>query len=334
VSELPPYEARLSPQEAPWLYLGASIAGSAGLWLPDPGIALNVGLARARLLTELGSGPATARLALRATRSGGEAGYLGLEGEAIVAEVETAEARLDGYGFAGAAGLIESAWVGQGEASWGLRSIAGDLGEELGWLDRSDMGAWLGWTAPERWFSARLELTAGEGARWSERNEGKNIGGIVLLRPNREQPDAFTMAFFGRYGSSGIAQTRNHRVGFRIYGENQWFSASGEVLQSLGVDQDADRTPSAASFWIQARPSGPLAMAARLDAADENLTEAADHQLISTLLAGVAGESWSLLLGWQHFQLGPKATPIAGAAATLQSNLFLINLDISVGFSR
>ena len=331
-------EARLEVQ--------AAVGGQAGMVLPDPGLSREVGLGRARIGLVAGADPAEIRFSARGLRSGGQAGYLGVDGESVLAEIETAEAVLQradlrigraalgswGLGL----GLVGVEHVAEGERRWGMLSISGDAGRDLGWLDRSDMGGWLAWESAERRYGARLELTSGEGARQQERNEGKDLALRLALRP-LEAPEALEFSLYLRDGSTGVALSRDHRFGLRICGGGERLQASAEILQTWGVDGESDRTPSALSGWVLARPVGPLLLAGRADLSDESLDRPADHRIRTLLGAGVGGPMatgarWSLIAGWQREAWGAQAASLPGSDVTRLDRL-LIALDVSLDVS-
>ena len=328
------------------LEVQAAMGGYAGIILPDPGLSREVGLGRARIGLIAGVDPAEARFSMRGVRSGGQAGYLGVDGESVLAEIETAEAVLRredlqiGRGELGSwrlgLGLVGVEHVAEGERRWGMLSIIGDLGRDLGWLDRSDMGGWLAWESAGRRYGARLELTSGEGARQQERNEGKDLALRLALRP-LAVPEALEFSLYLRDGSTGVALARDHRFGLRICGGVDRLQASAEILQAWGVDGDSGRTPSALSGWVQARPLAPLLLVGRADLSDESLDGPEDHQIRTLLGAGISsplatGAQWSLIAGWQREAWGAQAAPLPGSDVT-QFDRLLISLDVSLDVS-
>ena len=86
-------------------WVALDVAGRMSLTLPDAGISRGLSLPRARAAGGLDGDWASAQLACSMVRSGGNAGYIGVDGEALVPEVQIAEA--------------------QGHLPWGLRVGAG-----------------------------------------------------------------------------------------------------------------------------------------------------------------------------------------------------------------
>lgn len=321
----------------PTLAARLDLAGRYARLLPDAGVSQALTLPRAKVGVGAGVGPASGRVLLAAVRSGGDADYVGVEGEALLAEVQVAEARLDlrGAGLAVGAGLVDDGWVVTGERAWGLPAVAPALGESLGWLDRSDVGGWAGWTSPGRELAVRAELTTGEGARGRERNDGKDLGGIVTARPLADHPDALVVQVYGRQGSRGLAAARDHRVGARVSGATPWADAGVEALAAWGVDGDAERAPWALSGWAVAHPWRGAVGLVRYDRAVE---VAGDPEAVTGTVHLGAGwdvvdgpDAGRLLLGWSYTRAGDAVAAVAGADALAAGHALHLQLDLSIG---
>jgi hypothetical protein len=313
------------------------VAGRAGLTLPDTGISRALSLPRARAEGDLAFGAlAEARLAVVAVRSGGTTGYIGVDGEALVLELQLAEARAQWrpWGLAVGAGVVADPWVGGCDEAWSLRPIAPSLGESLGWFDSSDMGAWLGWSSPERIVAARLDVTSGEGARFRERNEGKDVSATVSVRPLRAERAALSLSAYGREGSRGLGLARDHRLGLRLSGTMGPLLLGVEGLAAWGVDGQSDRTPIAASGWTVLRPLGPLLAYGRLDVSSEELGN--EDAGARTILAGAgvelpAGEGAPLrvVVGYSGTRVGSAVSQVAGAESLDDADTIFLQLGVS-----
>lgn len=321
------------PVDAPWVAVHLELAGRAGLTLPDVGLSRAFTLPRARLEGDLGAGDlASARLAVAAVRSAGDEGYIGIDGEAIVPEVQLAEARVDvtRWGLAAAAGITDDPWVASADAAWGLRDVAPTFGEDQGWMDSGDLGGWVAWTAPRDVFSLRVDLTSGEGFRYRERNEGKDLAGTVTIRP----VSALALTAYAREGSRGLGLARDHRAGARVSGGWTRLTLGVEGLAAWGVDGDAERAPLGGSAWATARPWGPLLVFVRADLASEALSDAE-----ATSFRGFAGAGVELrgvvrvLVGYEGTRVGDDVAELSGAADLEDTDTVYLQLGVRLGAS-
>ncbi len=320
-------------------WVGLDLAGRAGLAFPDVGISRTLTLPRAHVEGGLALGDvAAARVAVAVVRSGGDDGYIGVDGEALVPEVQIAEARgaWAPLGLGIGAGLVEDPWVASGDAAWGLRPIAATFGEAAGWMDGSDLGGWVGWSAADRRVTARVDLTTGEGARFRERNEGKDLAATVSVRPAGDGRAVFTL--YGRDGSRGLGLARDHRFGLRAGGTVGPLTGMVEGLAAWGVDGDALRQPLGGSASLVARPWGPLLAYVRLDLSTEAPGDATAGT--RTLLAGAGVElpvteapPLRLTAGYTGTRVGSGVAAIAGAAALQDVDAVFLQLGVSLGTS-
>lgn len=331
-----PLEASLAGEARPvepCLAARIEAAGRYGITWPDTGQSWTLGLPRAKVGLGAASGAASGRVLLSAVRSGGEDSYFGVAGEAIVPEVQVAEARVDlaPLGAAAGGGVIDDAWVMSGESAWGLPSVAPTLAEGSGLFDRSDLGLWAAWTAPERWAAARVDLTTGEGARYRERNEGKDLAILASARPLSAlgHPEALVVSGYGRQGSRGLGAARDHRAGARLSGRLSALDLGTELAWAWGVDGDASREAAALSAWGVAHP-WPWALAwARLDRVGEG-ADAVSHSLRLGLgVDAVSGPgAGRVLVGWDHATATPGAMELAGAAALARTDTLWVQIDV------
>lgn len=312
----------------------ADVAGRASLSVPDAGISRALSLPRARFGGALGYGSvAAARVEVAAVRSGGEAGYVGVDGEALVPEITVAEARVGwpAFGLAAGAGVVDDPWVRSGDLAQGLRDVAPGFGEEAGWMDRSDVGGWVGWSAPRRLVVARVDVSAGEGARFRERNEGKDVAATVTVRPLPDT-EGLAVTVFGRDGSRGLGLARDHRLGLRVSGAPDGWTWGLEGLAAWGVGGDAERQPVATSAWLLARPVGPIVFFGRLDLATEALGEAEAGS--GAWFAGAGVELGGklrparVLLGYQGLRVGERVAALSGAADLENSDTIWLQIGV------
>lgn len=252
------------------------VAGRAVMQSPAVGISQRLELSRSQADLALHSGPATARVAMVFTRSGAPTGYLGINGEALVPELQNAEGRIDlrRFGIAAALGIIDDLWVVATQEAWDLRLAGMTLGEDRRWITRSDAGAWVAWTAPTDVVSVAASITSGEGANLRERNDGKDLTGLVVLRPLAlfgQRSEMLEFAFFGREGSRGLLSARNHRVGGRVSLRHPYVGAGFETLRGWGLDVDPSREPRGSSIWLRTGSDVPALAWARIDVGTDDV---------------------------------------------------------------
>jgi hypothetical protein len=319
------------------LSASADVAGRLRVELPDLGLARAFSLPRAQLALALGwGGAAAARVELAAVRSGGETGYIGVDGESIVPRVQIAEARFGwpATGLLLAAGLVDDPWVALGDAAWGMRAVAATLGEERGWLDRSDLGGTLAWTAPRALATLSVSLTSGEGLRLRERNDGKDLSAVATLRPLALATTGAVLevSFLVRDGSRGLDQVRDHRLGARAAFHAGAFGAGLELLAATGVGGDAARTPKGLSAWVTLDALGPALAFARVDATTERLGDPAATAFTARAGGGVrlpfhgALAPLALVAAYEATHTGAAAAAVAGAAEATTAHVFWIQL--------
>lgn len=328
--------AEYAPGVCGWALL--DLAGRGALVFPDTGISRALTLPRARAEGRLAVGDvAVGRVAVAAVRSGGDAGYIGIDGEALVPEIQLAEARgaWAPLGVAMAAGLVEDPWVVGADEAWGLRPLQASFGESMGWMDSSDLGGWLGWTSPRRVIALRVDLASGEGARFRERNEGKNLAGTATLRPVDTATSGLAFTVYGRDGSRGLGLARDHRFGIRASGHVPLGAAGVEGLATWGVDGDAGRQPLGGSAWLVAHPWGPLLAYGRVDLASEALGQADAGTRVLLLGAGVelpsvARPPLRVVVGYTGTRVGAAVADVAGSTALDNTDAVFLQLGVTL----
>lgn len=333
--------------ELPCGVVDIDVAGRLQTVSPAAGLSTVFALSRARFETGVQLDEwVIGRVAVDAVRSAPNTGYLGIDGETIVARLQIAEARahLDAIGLDLVAGLVDDAWVAHGNRAFRIRPVAPVLGEEQGWFDRSDLGGGLLWTAPAGWVTAHLTLTNGEGLRFRERNDGKNLAGLVIVRPlaflGEDQRGWLELTGYARDGSVGLQLAPDHRFAGRLSGRVAWDEAAHgvgygvEVITATGVAGDGARTPFGLSTWLTADPWGPITAYVRYDAVTEIPGD--PESVASTLRTGLGARlPWTevsqgahLIVSWEHRDVGPQAAPIAGATVTGTSDTLFVQLGV------
>jgi hypothetical protein len=311
-------------------------AGRAWARVPDVGISRGVSLQRTRAEVGLRALDVQARFAVLTARSGGESGYVGVEGEAIVPVVQIAEARWDWreLGLAAAAGLVDDPWVMTLQPVWNRVDVLRPLPTDAAFLDRADAGGWLSWTGPEGIVAATVAATTGEGIHRRERNSGTNLTGVLRARPLAmvaDPPVQVEIAAFGREGSRGIGQAPDHRAGAAILVRHPYVDGGVDGLMGWGLRGDGALRPAGVSFWATSGSAAPAVAFARLDRRTDHRGVDGAGQGLTLLGAGPRlpfgdqGPGY-VIVGWEGRTFGPAARPIAGSEAIAGSDLFFVQL--------
>lgn len=337
-SLLPPAMAPNTTPAPTCVQLGAEVAGRFSMLTPIGGIDRSFALTRSRFGAGIDLNGAGARMVFTGVRSGGDNGYIGVNGESIVPQVQVAEARYhtERLGLTFGMGLVDDPWVVTSNQAWDLRAVAPGLGEGQGWLERSDLGGTLAWTAPASWATVAVLSTSGEGLSRRERNNGQDTSGILIIRPlsSVAAPESLELQLYGRDGSRGLGRARDHRFGARLTHRSLWTAGGIEVLRAWGVGGDALRAPLGISVFGQLTPPPlPALVFARYDHIDEDLRFQQTERNILRFGLGLElppdhqQPPMRLLLGWDHTRQDPGATSIAGSLAQQRSSAFYVQLD-------
>ncbi|MCB9761398.1 MAG: hypothetical protein H6739_16265 [Alphaproteobacteria bacterium] len=319
------------------------LAGEASQTTPAVGLSRQLALPRAR--AELGlrsGGVASARVAVEAVRSGGQTGYLGVDGESLLPRLQIAEARADWrrFGLAGAAGLIDDPWVVDGQRTWGLPAVQPTFALSTAWMERADLGVWVAWTAPLDLATVSVAGMSGEGYRRRERNDGQDVSAMLTLRPLAplvDDAERLAISAVARSGSLGIEYARNHRVGLRISAEHPYAAGGVELLAGWGLDADADREPGGLSAWARTGRALPAVGWGRVDVARYDRTDA--DSAVTTLQVGGGPALMSkaggpprvyLALGYEGTRYGESAAPLAGTSDASATNTFFVQLGANL----
>jgi len=321
-------------------FLELDVAGRAFATLPSVGTSRGVALQRLRSEVALQApGGASARLSMVERRSGGEDGYIGIDGESLVPVLQVAEVRWDwrAAGLAVAAGVVDDPWVMALQPAWDGVALAQVMVVDQGTIARADVGGWASFTSKDAVATVTAALTTGEGFQRRERNNGTNLTGVARLRPlaRSDSPARLELLVMAREGSRGLGQAPDHRAGLGAVVAHDWIAAGTDAMLGWGLQGDGTLLPAGASLWAHAGVSAPIAAWARVDQTTDNRqVQGAGERLF--LVAGGPrlpgkGASTSLLLGWQGRTLGPNATGSAGAAAGTATHTFFVQLGGRIG---
>ncbi|MCB9674473.1 MAG: hypothetical protein H6737_05105 [Alphaproteobacteria bacterium] len=322
---------------APALDFRGEMAGRAFVTLPESGVSRGFALPRARFSAHL-QGPygAGIRLVTVAVRSGGQTGYIGIDGETFVPRVQIAEARLDApsIGLAAAAGVVDDLWVGTHQPAWGLPEVAGEITLLSGVQDRADLGGWVSWTAPERRFSGSVAVTSGEGERRRERNNGIDTALMVTARPWVSDAGTLVIRAYGKEGSRGVEQARNHRLGGSVGLQHGYVHAGAMTMVGWGSAADGALDPLAVGGFARTGPKLPFVGFGRVDLLWADRDTAGSWSRIVWLGGGPRlpvkpdAPLW-LGVGWQGSRFGPDAGPVAGVVSGSDMLFVQLSADIT-----
>lgn len=300
------------------------LAGRFSQYLPDLGLSRSFSLPRARLQFAGGRGPIQVHIATVAVRSGGEEGYIGVAGEAIVPAVQIAELRWIHEGLRAGVGMVDDPWTVASEEGW-FREAGPSFGEEAGWMSRSDLGAWLGWVRGP--VAVQADLSSGEGAFQRERNTEKDLAGSISYRPL----SAIGLTVYGRQGFTGLGEAPSHRLGAQLHlNLADKVSVGAEILKAWGVENQALREPVGASLWMVTHPWGPFLGFARIDLASEKSKDPTAGWSTFRLGGGASLGAARLVAGWEYRSAGDGVAEVAGTGAASDMNQLYLQASVDL----
>jgi hypothetical protein len=318
------------------LTLDLDLAGRAFAQQPDIGLSRGVALSRAREELALRApGDVLARVAFTEARSGGEDGYVGINGEAWVFQLQIAEGRWDWRqtGLAAAAGLVDHPWTMTVQSRWARREIAPPLTGDRGWVPRNDMGGWLGWTSRDAWVSVTVAALTGEGANRRERNTGVNLSATAHVRPlaTSDGDVALEVAAYAEEGSRGIAQARDHRAGAAVIVTHPWVVGGVDGLLGWGLGGDANLLPGGVSGWVRTGDEAPVVGWMRLDTGRDARDLASTTETMWMLGGGprlplAKTGPGHLVVGYQGRRFGADAAAVSGGEVISATDLVFVQL--------
>lgn len=231
-------------------------------------------LQRARAEVAMRSHDVQARLALIAVQSGGD-GEVGVGGQAFVPALQIAEARYDlrAAGLAVAGGLVDDPWLMVVQGTWGNIALERPMAADRGWVERSDVGMWAGFTAPKRQLSATVGVATGEGARAREVNAEPDVTGVVWVRPQAgtDADVQIEAAASGRYGTRGPDSAPDHRAAAAVFVRHDLVVVGIDGMLGWGLAGDGDARPAGLSAWARNGAASPLHALVRVDAATDRM---------------------------------------------------------------
>jgi hypothetical protein len=303
------------------------------------GVSRGFALDRGRAELGLGDRGAQVRVAGLAARSGGSAGYVGVDGEAFVPVVQIAEARYDAprVGLAAAGGLIDDPWVATVEPGWALPELAPTLTLDQGYLDRADLGAFVGFSAPDGVAGATVAVTSGEGYERRERND--DVDATLVARAQLASGPATTrIAAFGRLGSRGLGAERDDRLGASVSVAADPVVAGAEAVLGWGLQGDGARRPLGLSAWARTGDAAPVLAVGRAGVARDDWGSADAEESLVLAALGVRlpldRGPLAVLAGYQHRSYQPDAEGVAGASALDRSDQVFVEITARLTAAR
>jgi hypothetical protein len=222
--------------------------------------------------------------------------------------------------------------------AFALPAVALTMGQEQGWMERSDLGLWAAWTAPKRLATISASALSGEGLARRERNNGQNLMGIVTVRPlglTALPADRVELAVMAREGSRGVSYAPDHRVGARATVNHPVATTSAELLLGWGYDTDSKALPAGLSLSARCGERCPVIAWARVDwttnQRDLDQSDAVTWRvglgpkLPGPTVLGLPGVQ--LVLGAEGRYAEPQATALAGAEAAAQTHTVFLQLN-------
>lgn len=309
------------------------IAGRLFARSPDVGLSRGVSLPRMRAEAAVITPDASVRLAVLPARSGGEEGYIGIAGEALVPVLQVAEARYDhrAWGLSVAAGLVDDIALMPVQLAWQRVDVARPLLTDRGWTERSDLGGWLGWTSPEGYVSVTAAVVSGEGANRRERNTGLDTVGTLTVRPLGSQ--MLELLAWGREGSTGLLQARDHRAGGAALFRHDVVVVGVEAVMGWGLGGDGALAPGGGSVWARTGDELPAVGWLRFDQGTDARGVAQAGE--TTVLAGggprlpmASGAPAWVGVGYEARTMQDNATPLAGSVATSRTQTVFLQLSV------
>lgn len=313
------------------------LAGRLSTEWPDRAIPTTFSLARGRLELGVSRAAAGARLAFVPTRSAGDSGYIGIDGEAFVPKLQVAEARLEytPWGLGLRAGLVDELWVVTGNQTWNRRPVAPTLSEDQAWFDRSDLGMTGVWTTHESWATVALTGSTGEGPDRRERNDGQNVTAMVVGRPlaSLGEPELLEVSLLYRDGSRGTNTAQNHRMAARVSSTGEVHHAGIEYIAAQGVGADAGVEPTGLSVWGSYDPTLPLNAFARADLVQQLPGDSEGNE--TALWAGAGFDPdvlgpVQLVVAYHQRDRGEQAATVAGADALESERAVYLQLETRI----
>jgi hypothetical protein len=330
VAPIDPQLPAEAADHAPCAFMDIDLGARAEQSWPLIGVSRQILLTRSRAEFGGTAEAVTGRVVVGVARSGGNEGYIGIDGESLVPVVQVAEARVDlaEYGLRFAGGVLDDSWVVPGEEAWRIPAAGKVITDQNGWMDRSDLAARAAFSVPR--LSASLTFSNGEGYRRRERNNGKDVTLVATLRPILDDPYLLSIAALARDGSRGLGSARDHRLGLRVASAGTLGTAGIELDAAFGVDSDPLRTPIALSAWGVFDGESPWYAFIRGDLTEEVPKDASSVWGLGR--AGVGrrfGEGVGRIsVGLEVGHKGPEAAAIAGSS--LSEGWFALYTQIEV----
>ena len=309
-------------------------------------------LLRAETGLLVGYGPwARGEVRLEAIRSAGAQSLFGVDQNSMVLRVKRAWAGL-GLNFSGfrvevQGGMVFDPWVEAVQSGYDYRGVSALVTERGEFYDAADLGAKLMFSGWGGLLEVALGFANGEGRNQVEQNNGKNITGVVTIRPWMPtlfgQPAALGIVLAARDGSLGAGSVRNHRYSAALTFRSARVHGGIEYAFADGYLGRAARMSDGLGLWAGGTLFGGwLGLFARYDRInlDYGLDDAVHMRItsgvytdpIAALVRGMAPGFARLHLLYERETFGDGAGAIAGAADISNEHRFMVRLDLNFNF--
>jgi hypothetical protein len=177
----------------------------------------------------------------------------------------------------------------------------------------------------------RVDLSAGEGTFYRERNNQKNLAGTLILQPW----PWLSLLLYGRQGFTGLGAAPSHRLGGQIHLDfSDKIQGGVEILQAWGVEDHPLQQPLGGNLWAYLRPWGPILGFVRGDLVSEKMGDADATWGKVRVGGGVNLGPARLLAGWEYQAAGNAVAVASGAGASTDVNLLYLQLDVDLKWEK
>ncbi len=300
--------------------LDMNVALRASQYLPQEGIHQRLTLHRLGIRGGFAHEQFASRIFLAQVQTGGNQGYIGIDGESIALRVEMVDLRYQPLSFLQiSAGIVDDLWIESETIDWKLRDLEKHLAEEYQWGTRGQVGSSMSIQFPKDFGQFFVSYTAGEGAYRRERNNGKNTSALIQFYPL--QSSRLGISLYGQDGSYGFDSARNHRVGGRITSEWGVGHLGVSALKSWGLPSDINDEPLLLSAWCSQKIAGDIHGVLR--SGQLRRETALQAEWLAAISYSPQSEA-NIWIGWKGNRGENQTTSIAGSSAEqFQQQIFI-----------
>jgi hypothetical protein len=300
----------------------------------------------------LGYGPwVRSELRLEAIRSAGPQSLFGVDQNSMVFRAKRAWAgfglNTSGFRVELQGGLVFDPWIEAVQSGYDFRGVAALASERGTFFDAADLGAKLMFSGWGGLLEVALSFANGEGRNQIEQNRGKNITGVITVRPWMPtlfgQPAALGIVLSAREGSLGTGSVRNHRYSGAITFRSTRVGGGLEYVYADGYLGRSSRSADGLGVWAGGTIlDGWLGIFGRYDRM--NLDYGLDDATNTRITAGLYTDPLTALTGgsmpgaarlyvlYERETFGEDAGAVAGAPLVSEEHRLMFRLDINLGF--